>query len=62
MLRHSYEVEKRKVEAVVKQLKLQLFLNPDNQRARESLKKKQKELEWFNNQIKEGKDPGVMIL
>lgn len=61
MLIHSYKVEVNKLKLIKKQLEYDLLINPNNTRAKSTLEDINKELDWFESKIKEGKDPGVRI-
>jgi len=61
MLLNSYQVQALDLKHKIKGLELDLLKNPDNQRARKKKEELQKELDWFEKRIREGKDPGVRI-
>ena len=62
MLRYSYQVELRRHEARKAGIELDLLKNPTNHRAKEALKKINKEIDWFKERIKTGNDPGCRNL
>ena len=62
MLRHSYKVELKRVEAKILGLKLDLMKNPVNERAKTKLFILKQERNWFKERIESGKDPGVYTL
>ena len=62
MLRHSYKVEAMRLRTTMKALELDLLNNPRNKRAAEQLATAQKELDWYETMIRNGKDPGMKVL
>ena len=61
MLVYSYQVEVKKLQATIKGLELDLLHNPNNERAKKKLNEARDELSWFEERIREGKDPGMRI-
>jgi hypothetical protein len=51
-----------RLRTTMKSLELDLAANPENARAKEALERTMKELDWYERQVREGKDPGVMVL
>ena len=62
MLEYSYKVEVLRLRTTMKALEIDLEKCPQNERAKELLAIKKKELEWFESRIRDGGDPGVRIL
>lgn len=61
MLIYSYQVEVKRLQATIKGLELDILLHPNNERAKIKLNEACNELSWFEERIREGKDPGMRI-
>jgi len=61
-LEYSYKVEVQRLKATEAGLLLDLAKSPTNERAKKELAKVRLTLKFFEERIKDGKDPGVRIL
>lgn len=61
VLRYSYGVQVKKLESEILALRLS-FARHNDSKFLERIESKQKEKEWFEGLIKEGKDTGVYAL
>jgi len=62
MLRYSYKVLLKEYETKLLGLKLDLIRNPNNNKIIKLIDETKKSIDWIQQQIVEGKDPGCIIL
>lgn len=58
MLRHSYQVLLKEHQAKLLGLQIDYLKNP-SERVKALMEEKEKQIEWLEKRIAEGKDPGV---
>ena len=62
MLRYSYKVELKRLLTNKIALEMALLDNPLDEKLKNKLQENIKQILWFENKIKEGKDPGIIVL
>lgn len=62
MLRYSYKTELQRLVTNKMAIEMALISSPEDEKLKTKLQEKNKEIAWFEQQIKENKDPGTLIL
>lgn len=62
MLRYSYKVELKKLEIKQKAFHIALLQNPKDEKIKKRLDSVNNSIKWYKEKIKNGEDPGTIIL